>query len=267
LKYFRHEVAGNQITVYPFVCWHIGARQSDDKFIREMVQRVKDDPLARWFYMGDAGECVTKASKGDVFHQTMDLTEQAKYFAALVAPIKHKGLFGVRGNHGHRVFKETGMEFDEALCLRVGIPYLGISAFWHLVLKRAGSNSVCAFDIFTHHGTDSGATLSSKVNKAKALEQLVVADAIFSAHSHICCEIPPRHIATLVDNTRAQEKVKWLTTHEYICGCAYDSRSGYAEDKGYSPILPAHLAVTFKHHRAGNVEERRQSCEIWRSDA
>ena len=266
MRYFRHEVPDNTVTLYPFVCWHLGATQSDECFIREMIARVKDDPAARWVYMGDAGECVTKHSKGEIFHQTMDLTEQVNYFKKLVEPIKHKGLFGVRGNHGNRVFKETGLDFDDVLCSKVGIPYLGVSAFWHLVLKRKGSNSVCAFDIFTHHGLDSGATISSKVNKAKALNQLVMADAIFSAHSHICCEIPPRHVAVLADNTTAVEKVKWLTTHEYICGCAYDSRTGYAEDKGYSPILPAHLAVTFKHHRVGNTEERRQSCQIWRSE-
>jgi hypothetical protein len=265
VRYFRHEVAGNTITIYPFVCWHIGALQPDEKFIKEMVARVKDDPLARWLYMGDAGECVTKGSKGDVFSQTMDLTAQSKRFAELVEPIKHKGLFGVKGNHGNRVFKETGMDFDEALCLRVGIPFMGTSCFWHLVLKRKGSSSICAFDIFTHHGIDSGVTIASKVTKAMALDKIVVADAIFSAHSHICCEIPPRHIATLTD-TAAADKIKWLTTHEYICGCAYDSRTGYAESKGYPPILPAHLAVTFKQHHGHGVDERRQSCEIFRGE-
>lgn len=273
MRYFRHEVPSSTVTLYPFVCWHLGARQSDERFIKEMVQRVKDDPTARWLYMGDAGECVTKHSKGDVFHQTMDLTEQLQAFCDLTAPIKHKGLFGIQGNHGNRVFKETGMEFDEALCLRAGIPYLGISAFWQLILHRKGSKGACAFDIFTHHGVDSGVGIASKVNAAKKFENIVVADAIFSAHSHICCEVPPRHIATIsaAQHPDTRERIKWLTTHEYICGCAYDSRSGYAEVKGYPPLLPAHLAVTFSFihttQSGKDIDDRRQSCTIYRADA
>lgn len=261
MKYFRHEVKGNKVTVYPFVCWHIGAPQSDEKFIKEMVYRVKEDPIGKWLYMGDAGECVTRYSKGDIFTQTMDLTEQQKYFAELVRPIKDKGLFGVKGNHGNRVFKETGLDFDESLCVRLGIPYMGTACFWQLVLKRGESTSH-VFDIYTHHGIDSGVSTSAKINKAKALEQIVVADAILSAHSHICCEIPPKHTALL-----KSEGIQWMTTHEYICGCAYDSRTGYAETKGYPPILPAHLGVTFwSCHSSTGLHEKRQSCEIWRSE-
>jgi len=264
VHYFRHEVQGNKLTLYPFVCWHLGAKQSDERFIKEMVQRVKDDPLGRWIYLGDAGECITRHSVGSLFRQTMDLTEQLKYFCELTAPIKHKGLFGIRGNHGNRVFKETGLEFDEALCVRAGIPYMGISCFWQLVFRRGASCNV-AYDIFTHHGLDSGASMASKVTKARALDQLVMADIILSAHSHICCEIPPKHTAVLEHGGNTADPIRWKTTHEYVCGCAYDSGTGYAEDKGYSPILPAHLAITLHvTHSSKGPHERRQSCEIWR---
>ena len=43
------------IRLYPIACLHIGAAQSDYKFIQEHLARIKKDPAARWIYMGDGG--------------------------------------------------------------------------------------------------------------------------------------------------------------------------------------------------------------------
>lgn len=263
MKFFRHSTTAREITLYPLVCWHIGAHQSDEKFIKEHVRRIKDDPHGVWFYLGDGGECVTRNSKGNIFSQTMDPNDQIKYIDSLLAPVRGKGIFGVSGNHGRRIYKDTGLDFDEQLCLRLGIPFLGLSTFFRLLVKNT------VYDCFAHHGISSGASLSSKVNAAKKLNQIVVADAIFSAHSHICCELPPQHVAYIDSNAHGglRPEIRWRTTYEYVCGCAYDSRSGYAEEKGYTPIIPAHIGVTFSGKRTHDDYPRNQSCQIWRANA
>jgi hypothetical protein len=231
-----------------------------------MIERVKDDPLGRWVYLGDGGECVTKASKGDVYTQTMSPMEQQNMLVKLLAPIKDKGLFGIKGNHGARIYKETGLDFDETLCAKLGIPYLGTSAFWHLKL---GKESTTLFSIFSHHGTDSGVSLASKVTKGQAFDRTYIADAILTAHSHIALDMPPRYYATLANPRRQSDPITWTPTHEYICGCAYDSRTGYAEDKGYPPLLPAHLVITFKQGRGGlngNRRVKEQSSKLIRKE-
>lgn len=98
-----------RLRLYPLVCMHVGAPQCDVKFLRQHIQRIKDDPDARWVYMGDGGECVTKLSKGDVYGQLLSPQLQLEALIDLLDPIKDKGLFGIRGNHGHRVYKETGL--------------------------------------------------------------------------------------------------------------------------------------------------------------
>ena len=262
MKFFRHHTPQRRLTIYPFVCWHVGALQSDDKFIRQMIARVKDDPEARWVYMGDGGECVTKQSKGDVYTQTLNIQEQLEYLVELLEPIAPKGLFGVRGNHGNRVFKETGMGFDDNLCRILRLPYMGLSCFAKIIVNRSG------YDVFFHHGIDSGVTVGAKTTAAKKLEQNVWAYAIFAAHSHICCELPPSHSAYIEAHRKnAGADIRWRTTASYICGCAYDSRSGYAEDKGYPPILPAHLAVTFGGVCRVGTPVHEQTCTIWRAEA
>ena len=236
---------------------HIGAAQCDIKFIREHLERIKKDPNARVVYMGDAGECVTKSSKGDVYSQLMSPQQQHDYLVELLDPIKHKMLFGIRGNHGHRVYKETGLSFDKNLCCRLGIPYLGVQAMMNLVVNRS------TYDCFFHHGADSGVSTISKVSKAESFTRFIDADALFTAHSHVCLDLPP---SFLISADNGQRTLRTKPRHQYICGCAYDSRTGYAAEKGYNPILPAYPVIEFDGRVAEGRAKKRQRCEIFRSD-
>ena len=137
MRYWRFDSNEPKVTLYPLVCWHVGAPQCDYKFIDEMVQRLRDDPQGRGIYLGDGGECVTKTSKGLIYEQTMSPQEQLNWVNAKLQLVKHKMLFGVKGNHGWRTFKDSGLGFDESLCLALGIPYFGTSAFWHLGVGRS----------------------------------------------------------------------------------------------------------------------------------
>jgi hypothetical protein len=243
MKYFRYETGRKKVNLYPFVCWHLGAAQSDTGFIDEMIERVGSDPDGKWVYMGDGGECVTRMSKGDVWAQEYPPGEQIKMLVKKLLPIKDKGLFFINGNHGHRLYKDVGLEFDEMAALGVGLPYLGVSAFWNLKVNKS------TYSIFSHHGKDSGVSLSSKVNAAQAASAIVNADAVLTAHSHIAQALPPVYRAQLATGHNEVEPIQWRAMHQYVCGCGYDSRTGYAEEKLYPPILPAHLKIEFKGER------------------
>lgn len=268
MRYFRHIVEAPEATIYPIVCMHIGAPQSDEEFIKEHIARIASDKTGFAVYMGDAGECITKQSKGNIYHQTMSPGEQQVKAKELLDPIVDQLLFGISGNHGRRIDSETGISWDETFCLRLGIPYLGASCFMRLDVGSDKKHMV-PYDLFFHHGATSPVSTGGKVARAKKFEELVEADAVFTAHSHICCEIPPTHRARL--EPRSPQGIYWRDIFNYICGCAYDSRSGYAEEKGYSPILPAYLGVAFngKDKRVlGTTSNtnKRQRCTIWRAE-
>lgn len=246
-----------EMTIYPLVCMHIGAPQCDMGFLREHLKRIADDPNARWVYMGDGGDCVTKYSKGDLYGQLLSPQLQQNVLIDLLAPIKDKGLFGIRGNHGHRVFKETGLSFDATLCRGLGIPYLGVASFANLVVGRS------SYDLYFHHGIDSGVALRTKIGKAEEFGKFIDADAIFTAHSHVAMALQPSALLG-VDNVNG--KVVTKMRHQYICGSSYDSRTGYAEDKGYPPLLPSYLSVAFDGHMSGGKAKYRQTEHIYRSD-
>lgn len=260
MRYFRYQTDQPQVNLYPIVCWHIGAPQASLPFIKTHIKRIAEDPYARWVYMGDGGECVTKSSKGSIYEQTMNPQDQYNMLVELLDPIREKGLFGITGNHDRRIFKDSGMRFAETLMRELKIPYLGNCVFWKLHVRRS------TYDIFMHHGIDSSSVIGGKVNKAKSFDQWVFADAIFTAHSHICLEIPPKLTAYLLPSgAEPDHMIQWQPTYEYVCGCAYDSRvPGYAEEKGYQPITPAHLMVEFGGQYKRGVAQHSQTCHIWR---
>lgn len=264
MEYIRFEVNTKKlglkescIRIYPIVCLHVGAAQCDMQFIREHIQRIKKDPNGYCVYMGDGGECVTKLSKGDLYAQLLNPQQQHDVLVEELQPIKDKMLFGIRGNHGHRIYKETGLSFDKNLCHRLGIPYLGVSAFCNLVVNRS------SYDLFLHHGSDSGTSIQSKVSKAEGFQRFIDADALLTAHSHVCMELNPASILSC-DNTN--DRVRTKVRHQYICGCGYDSRSGYAEEKAYPPILPAYMSIQFDGRIIDGRASYSQQSRIFRSD-
>lgn len=236
-KFATNDLGGkDSLNLHPICCWHIGAAQCDLKFIHDTVAEIADDPSARWIYMGDGGECVTKLSKGNIFEQTLSPQEQHDYLYDTFFPIRDKGLWGIRGNHGNRIDIESGLSFDKSLMTALAIPYLGVSSIGNLRINRS------SYDVFTHHGAPSGAALQSKVMAAKKAYH-VIADIRITGHSHVAMELDPEFYS-YADNTAM--RILKRPIHQVIAGCAYDSSvTGYAEEKLYSPILPGRAVINF----------------------
>lgn len=261
-KYIHFEFTSKSLgepalRLYPLACMHVGATQCDMKFVKEHLARIKEDPAARWVYMGDGGECVTRLSTGDVFGQLLSPGQQQDLLTDLLSPIAKKGLFGVLGNHGARVYKATGLDFDHTLCARLGVPYLGVAAMANMVVNRS------SYDMYFHHGIDSGITVRAKISKAEEFAKFINADAIFTAHSHVAIPLQP---AALLSADPANGRVVTRLRHQYICGSAYDSRTGYAEAKGYPPLLPSWITVEFSGKIVQGHAQYAQHPTIYRSD-
>lgn len=243
MRYLRQEIPGVALNLYPIVCWHIGARQSSLPFIQKVIRSIKEDPIGRWIYMGDAGECILRSSKGSVYEQLISPGEQLKAAVELLMPIKEKGMFGIRGNHGNRIDKETGVGWDETLCTLVSIPYMGIEALAQLQFE---SHRKSAFvSLYAHHGRATATTPGGKMNAAHKPEAFVAADIILTAHTHVAGEAWPSKLMAYI-HPRKRE-VQWMRMRSFVCGSAYDSRvEGYATEAMLPPLMPEHLRIRIK---------------------
>ena len=81
----------------------------------------------------------------------------------------------------------------------------------------------------------------------------MLADALFTAHSHVAMELPPSTLKYLDNHAM---KIKTKLRHQYICGSGYDSRTGYAQEKGYPPLLPQFICVQFVGDNAKHNKEQ-----------
>ena len=256
-NYIKHAFKGPAMRLYPISCLHVGAPQCDMKFITQHLKRIKDDPIGYWVYMGDGGECVTKESKGSIYDQILSPNLQMECLVDLLAPLAKRGLLGVRGNHGHRIYKETGLSFDHTLCQRLNIPYMGAAAMANFKVGRS------SYDIYFHHGVDSGIAMRAKISKAEHFNLFVDADAIFTAHSHVSIALQPAALL-YADNDGCKTGTR--LRYGYICGSGYDSRTGYAEDRGYPPLLPSMICVEFDGRIVQGLAQKGQQFTRWASD-
>lgn len=253
MKYFRFQIDKSEIHLYPIVCLHVGAKQHSETLTKEVIKQIKADPLAKWIYMGDGGECVTLRSKGNLYEQLLNPGDQLRVCADYLIPIKDKGLFGIRGNHGNRIDKDSGIGWDEMLCSRIGIPYFGVSALGSLALTRPNNGQKKDVSLYVHHGSAGAIGPAGKMAAGHKPEALVDADIALTAHTHACGECwPARHIAYV--NGKGRD-VLWRTMRSFVCGSAYDSRSGYAEEKQYPVILPEHIVVNIKLTHSNNYDK------------
>lgn len=245
------------VNIYPLPCFHVGATQCDVEFIKQHIKRISDDECGYWIYMGDGGECITRISKGHLFTQIYNPTEQQNILVDILKPISHKGLFALRGNHGNRIYKETGLSFDMTLACRLGLPYLDIEAYCNITVTRS------SYNIYCHHGIDSGAALKPKVTAAENFLEFVDADVFLTAHSHVVGEIPPAVVQGF-DNIGCKVKSKYR--YQFICGTGYDSRDSYATERGYRPLLPGFLVVRLDGRIIEGVVQKVVDHCVWRSD-
>lgn len=258
MRFFKKRFPENHMVLYPLGDFHYGSRQCDEKFIRQVVDEIKNMENAYWVSMGDLIENALVGSKSDVYTQTVPPTEQMEYVVNLLKPIAHKGLFGVAGNHEQRSMRLAGLIPEQYMMARLGLPYMGFSCLAYFIMSQCKSPK--AFQVYFHHNYGGGYTVGGKVNKAEALRRIVpTADAIFSAHSHIT----DRMLTTWFECGRDQ--IIEHVGYNYIIGSTLRWDKSYAEEKAKPAAACELIKVTFVGSNNGRAtDSRKQIYEIIR---
>jgi len=255
VEFFKKRFNNKLFTLYPIGDTHIGSKNYNDEFFRQVIAEIKDNPDGYWVGMGDFLENALVGSKSDIYTQTMPPTEQAAYVCELLIPIKDKGLFLIAGNHEQRTMRLAGFIPEQLIAVRLGLPYLGFSSFAYFLLdgSKHGKSFVCYF----HHNYGGGYTKGGKVNRADQLRRIApTADAIFSGHFHITSRTP----TTWFEAVRTGIVTK--IGYDYITGSALEYKNSYAEERGKPAACLEFIKVTFKAGTNGHWDGREQIYEI-----
>lgn len=95
------------ITIIPISDVHLGSRECMEQEFISFIDKVKDDPNTYLILGGDLINNATRSSVTNVFEEIMRPADQKKEMAKILAPVAHKILAAVSGNHERRSGKDA----------------------------------------------------------------------------------------------------------------------------------------------------------------
>lgn len=189
---------------------HLLSAACCEEKIKEDVAGILADPNAFWFGGGDYAECIgcrdvrfdPDAVDKSVTVRDLGRIGRVGYERArdILAPIKHKGLGMLQGNH-ERSLELHSEQSDRTvwLCQELGLPNLHYSAFVDVVLVNKGGikkpelhlvdplpSTNCHWNVrfFLHHGAGFAQTPAGKLTRLGQFMDSFEADVYMVGHVH-----------------------------------------------------------------------------------
>jgi hypothetical protein len=227
---------------------HVGNKGFDERDLKTVIKKVKDDEHARWFAMGDLAECINLNDPRfklenipAVFHQHLENLPQVQvnYVCDLLEPIKNQCIGFHAGNHEEKILqhsKSIDPMFDYRILFPVITADLGRGDGGTRINFKDGVHSN-VIKVFTTHGYSSATTEGAKLNCLKKLA-IGFPDFHIYAMGHVhslgvhqdpALDIPERGDLKLIENERT-----FIHT-----GCYFktyqEGHASYGEIRNYTP--------------------------------
>jgi len=196
--------------------------------------KVQENPRAYIVLIGDLVNNVTKGSVSNVYDEVMMPTEQIRYIASLLMPVKDKIIGIVSGNHERRSRREVDLDPDEMIADKLGVPYFGDECLIKFSFgKISRSGDPVAYVLYATHGCGGGRTIGGKLNRLSDLPKIVEGcDAYMSGHVHQIAAIPKGVQRLNASKQHVSEGMYWL-----ISTGSYLQRAGYAITHCFDPVV------------------------------
>lgn len=164
-----------QVHLAPLYDVHIGNSQHDAKLFAKHLKWIEETPNILTWNGGDMIENITDSGMG---HTTLDNETQIAEATKILAPIRHKMLFSLPGNHEARTYRMSQTSTGKRIADNLQLPYFNDYCF--LTIKWRGHN----FRVLTHHGAGGAQTAGAQLNSARKELAWTTADIIWTGHLH-----------------------------------------------------------------------------------
>lgn len=234
----------DRFKIYPMGDEHLGTLYHAEGELNEQIRKIKNDPLAMWFGVGDKAEFITPSdprwSVGSIpewLHEDNIAADQEDRYCEVYKPIADKCLGLLEGNHEDCIRVHNHADVHKNICKKLGVDDLGYSCFLKLKFRRHKSNETHQVIGYLTHGYGWAITKGAKLNRLQMVMNSFSAD--FYAHGHMHDIITDeRAYLTLDNNNQIKQKIKVGA----ITGCWFrtytqDIRASYGEKKSYPPSV------------------------------
>lgn len=230
-----------KIIIAPLFDVHFGnAAHKHEKFLG-YLRWIRETPNVYAILGGDLMETALDDGRGMSYDQSENPQTQLDTMTQLLAPIAHKILVSVPGNHEERVYKKTGIDIAQVLAERLKIPYFS----GPVTMSLTANTYKWTFYIF--HGYGNSQTKGGKANMAARPKNWTGLVHFFvSGHVHDC--IATSEMVMIEDpiNCRLLEVKQWVVVAQSFLKW-YKT---YAYRAGYKP--PAAGGVSMELYDNGN---------------
>ena len=229
------------VKLAPWYDVHRGHALHAKKMFKRHMGWFASDPHVLGWNGGDFHENVVIGSPG-IWSQITYPGEQFDDAAAILAPIQHKLLFAIPGNHEARTMRVAGFDIAKALANDLKLPYFPDYCF--CTLKWRGMK----FRLVAHHGTGAAATPGGQRNAARKDMPWVGADLYWTGHLHQPIADPVYR----VDYDQANDRMVSRGSFVIISPSYLQYFGGYGASKRLGPGM---LGLTVAILQAnGNIE-------------
>jgi hypothetical protein len=257
-----YDTSNLRMKVYPIGDIHIGAGACDEDKLIRLVADIKDDPSAWWIGMGDYIEAIKRNDKrfdpttlADWIDKNdlVDLAQaQADHFLQIIAPIAHKCLGLLTGNHEaemtryyeHDIYGTIIKEvkrlggFSPETSLRLGYYGWLQLGFFKTQERDEGSRTIM-FNL--HHGKSAGSS-GGQINSMEGWLARKAADVLIVGHTHklLTTKISVEYVGK---NLEVLEQERYgVVSSSFLRSSIPDNDGTYNEKKMYLP-LPTGTAI------------------------
>ena len=163
------------IILAPLYDVHIGSREFDEALFLKHRDWIASTPNIISWNGGDMFENLLDPKMG---HTHLSPEEQIAESLKLIAPIQHKLMFALPGNHEDRTAATSGMSSARRLADYLRIPFF--SDYCIATIKWRGNT----FRLVAHHGAGGGTTPGAQRNAARKELAWLRPDMLWSGHLH-----------------------------------------------------------------------------------
>lgn len=225
----------DKIEIFPFADLHYGHSSCDVEKILQDIEYVRTHDNVYAIGMGDLIENASKLSVASgVYEQNRMPNRQIDDIVKMFAPIAHKFLFMIQGNHEERTYRHMGIDIGRVIADKLDIPYFNEPVYTDLLWRNY------RWTMFAQHGASGSRTKGGKLNAAsRPLKWTEFTNFILYAHVH---DKMPNEITRIV---RDPINFRLLLKKQYVVVCsAYLNYFGtYAARSGIEPSSLGRLAL------------------------
>lgn len=169
--------------------------------------------------MGDLLDIgIKSAIGGSVYDNQSTPTGQLKDIVQILEPYKKQIDGAVEGNHEWRLYKETGVNITELLCMFLNVPYMKHSGTITYAFEKR------AYNINFFHGKGAG-SVGNALAHTKGMANKVFADVYLMGHVHATAHTK-RDIKSIDSRNN---KIDTMTQYFCLTGHSLEYDESYAE--------------------------------------